>query len=105
MNSDHLVLAITLMTSHSSVHIYVLIDSGASVSAFIDTDFAQLHKLKLYELKQPCSLTVVDRCLITSKAITHHVVSKMKISTHQKDLSMFMITLGHYSVVLSIKWL
>ncbi len=105
MNSDHLMILITLSTSHSVVHTYTLIDSKAFANVFIDTAFTQLHHLYLHELEQPCTLNVVDRHLIASKALTHCVILLMKISNHWEDISMFVIMLVHYSVVLSIKWL
>ena len=51
MNSDYFILSIILFTFYSFVHIYVLIDSEVSATAFIDADFAKLHCLELYSLK------------------------------------------------------
>lgn len=105
MNSDHLVLPITLSTSHGSVHTYALIDSGASATAFIDSDFATLHQFNLHELTRKYTLNVVDGRPINSGILSHRASTTMKISNHTEELSMFVTKLGHYPVILGIKWL
>lgn len=105
MNSDHLVLPITLSTSHGSVHTYALIDSGGSATAFIDSDFATLHSFNLHELKRKYTLNVVDGRPIDSGILSHRASTTMAISGHVEKLSMFVTKLGHYPVILGIKWL
>ena len=105
MNSDHFVLSIILSTFYNSVHIYALINNRASVIVFIDVDFAKLHHLELHSLKHQYKLNVVDEHSIDSGTVTHHTVSTMRMSNHSEDISMFVTKLGHYSVILGIKWL
>ena len=51
INNDYFVLLIILFTFYNSVHIYVLINSRASATVFINADFVKLHYLKLHSLK------------------------------------------------------
>lgn len=105
MNSDHLVLPITLSTPHGLVHTYALIDSGASATAFIDSDFATLHRFDLRELQRRYTLNVVDGRPIDSGILAHRALATMQILNHNEELSFFVTKLGHYPVILGIKWL
>ena len=84
------------------MHTYALIDSGATVKAFIDTDFAQLYRFPAVSLKQQLEFIVVDSRPITSEIITHSMTTKMTIDKHEKQLLLYIIKLRHYSVVLGV---
>lgn len=106
MDADALVIPISLSASASvSVQSYALTDSGASAMAFIDESFARQQGLKLQPLRHSRNLNVVDGRSIVSGALTHKVTTKMSIRNHEEEISMFVTHLGHYPVVLGIKWL
>ena len=94
-----------IVTPNLSVHSYGLVDSGASALGFIDAHYAHIHRLPLTPLERPREITVVDGRTIESGKITHvaHVV--LKIEGHRETVPLFVTKLGHYPVVLGIKWL
>ena len=105
LGSDHLILPITLPSANLPVHTYALADSGGSAIAFMDERFAKLHKFPFTALKRSLVLNVVDGRSIASGHITHYVEAPMRISHHVETIPFLITTLGHYPVVLGIKWL
>ena len=71
LESDHLVLLCTLSNGNDTINAYSLIDCSASRKAFIDSSFAQFHKIPLHQLCQPVTVTVVDGHVTFSGVITH----------------------------------
>lgn len=102
LDGDHLVIPIVLTTSSSSVHTYALVDSGASANAFIDKSFAERHNIVSEKLQESRIVRTVDG---SASSITHRISALMTIAGHQERISMFQYTLGHYPVILGIKWL
>ena len=99
-------MPIVLTTSDNSlVHSYALADSGGSATAFMDFKFAVAHRFHFIKLQRPIVLNVVDGRTISSGKITHYVEAPMRISLHQEKLIFPITSLGHYPVVLGIKWL
>ena len=79
-----------------------MIDCDASRKAFINSSFAQFHKIPLLSLHQPHTVTVVDGCVTSSEVITHFVRVPLIIDNHIEITDMFVIKLSHYSVILGI---
>ena len=79
-----------------------MIDCDASRKAFIDFSFAQFHKILLLPLHQPCTVTVVDGCVISSEVITHFVRVPLIIDNHIEITDMFITKLGYYLIILGI---
>ena len=102
LKGDHLILSCTLFNDNDTINAYFMIDCGASEKAFIDFSFAQFHKIPLLLLYQPCTVTVVDGYVISSEIITHFVRVPLVIDNHIEITDMFVIKLGHYSVILGI---
>ena len=73
--------------------------------AFIDKDFARHHQSPLGPLQHPRSLQVIDGRPISSGEITDIANTHLAILKHQETLPMFVAKLGHYPVVLGIRWL
>ena len=105
VGSDHLVLPIILSSSTTSVQTYALADSGGSAIAFMDGRFAALHQFLLIPLGRSLILNVVDGRTIASGQITHYVEVPMRIANHVELVPFLITVLGHYPVVLGIKWL
>ena len=69
LEGDHLVLSCTLSNGNDTINAYSMIDCGASGKAFIDSSFAQFHKIPLHHLSQPRTVTVVDGCQDHAKLV------------------------------------
>ena len=105
LKDDHLILSCTLFNSNDTINAYSMIDCDAFRKAFIDSSFAQFHKIPLLSLHQPCTVTVVDGCVTSSEVTTHFVCVLLIIDNHIEITDMFVIKLSHYSVILGIPWL
>ena len=68
-----MVVECSIETDDRTINFNALIDSGASATAFIDSDFAQQHQFLFHPLSQPRSLDVIDGRPIEPGAITHTV--------------------------------
>ena len=84
---------------------YALANSGGFATTFKDGCFAALHQFPLIPLGRPLILNVVDGQTITLGQITHYVKVLMRIVNHIKLIPFLITVLGHYLVVLGIKWL
>ena len=88
-----------------SFRTHALIDCGASGYAFIDASFAQRNSLSLTPLACPRVLQVVDGRPIATGMLTHLVKLQLSIDAHSEPGSFLVTQLGHYPVVLGVKWL
>ena len=105
LGSDHLVLPIVLTGPTASMYSYALVDNEGSAISFIDTGFAALYRLPTKRLENPLTLNMVDGCVVVSGSLTHYVEISMRISHYTEQCIFLLIKLGHYPVVLGIKWL
>ena len=105
LKGNHLILSCTLFNDNDTINSYSMIDCDASEKAFIDFFFVQFHKIPLLLLHQPCTVTVVNGCVISSEVITHFVRVSLVIDNHIEITDMFIIKLSHYLVILGIPWL
>ena len=87
-----------------SVYSYALVDSGGSAISFIDTGFAALYCLPTKKLENPLTLNIVDGYIIVSSSLTHYIEISIRISYYTKQYIFLLTKLGHYPVVLGIKW-
>ena len=102
LKGNHLILSCTLFNDNDTINSYSMIDCDASEKAFIDFFFVQFHKIPLLLLHQPCTVTVVNGCVISSEVITHFVRVSLVIDNHIEITDMFIIKLSHYLVILGI---
>ena len=97
-----MVFSCTLSNGTDKINAYSMIDYDASRKAFIDSSFAQFHKIPLHPLCQPRTVTVVDGRVTSSGIITHFVRVPLVIDNHIKTTDVFVAKLGHYPVILGI---
>ena len=71
----------------------------------MDQDFARHHQIPLQELQERRLVKVIDGRPIESGDITYIAKVGMVIQDHKDQLPMFVMTLGHYPIVLRIPWL
>ena len=105
LKGDYLVLLCTLSNGNDTINAYSMIDCNAFRKAFIDFSFVQFHKIPLLPLHQPCTVTVVDGCIISSGVITHFIRVPLIIDNHIEITDMFITKLSHYLIILGIPWL
>ena len=105
LGSNYLILPIILTGPNASVHTFALTNSGGSVIGFIDARFTAAHRFSLSKLEKPLVLNIIDGRVISLGHITHYTKILMRISRHTKQIIFLIIKLGHYLVVLGIKWL
>jgi len=104
MDGNHIVISVEL-NDGILLPTYALVDCGATGYAFVDEEFARDHNLPLFKLKQPCSLEVIDGRPVESGMITYLTKVEMNINNHREIIPMFITKLGHYSLVLGLRWL
>ena len=98
-------LSIILTRTTASIYSYILIDSGGSAISFIDTDFAILYCLSIKRLESPLILNIIDSYIIVSSSLIYYIKISIRISYYIKQYIFLFTKLGHYPVVLDIKWL
>jgi len=81
-----------------------LVDSGGTGIAFMNESYAHEHSFPVYPLSTPRTLTVVDGRPIAGGTLTHYTWTTMKIGDHIEQLPMLLTSLGHYPVILGVKW-
>ena len=102
MDENHIVISTQIQDESSLISTHALVDCGATRFAFIDEEFARNHNFPLFKLKKPHCLEIIDGRLIESGLITHMTKLKMTIASHQEKIPLFVIKLGHYSIVLGL---
>ena len=105
LDGRHFVVSIELSVENRVLHTHALIDCGASGYAFIDSSFAQRNSLPLTPLVRPRVLEVVDGRPAAAGMLTHLAKLKMNVNGHHEHGSFLVTQLGHYPVVLGVKWL
>jgi hypothetical protein len=104
LNDHHLVLCPTLVSPIGKVRPPSLVDSGGTGIAFMNESYAHEHSFPVYPLSTPRTLTVVDGRPIAGGTLTHYTWTTMKIGDHIEQLPMLLTSLGHYPVILGVKW-
>jgi hypothetical protein len=66
--------------------------------------YAREHSFSVYFLSNLKILTVIDGRPIAGGILIHYTWIFMKIGDHIEQLSMLFISLGHYPVILGVKW-
>jgi len=105
VESNHLVMACTIVDNHNEIRSHALLESGATGYAFIDKAFAERNNFPLFELKEPRPLTVIDRRPVSSGAITHITKIGLLINNHHEMIPACVTKLGGYHLTLGIPWL
>ena len=97
----------SLVVSIGTIRIktYVLIDCGASGFAFVDSSFAHHHRIPLALIKNPRILELADGRPVSSGKLTHLARLNLDIASHSEPANLLVTSLGHYPIVLGIKWL
>jgi len=70
----------------------------------MNESYAREHSFPVYPLSNPRTLTVVDGRPIAGGILTHYTWTFMKIGDHIEQLPMLLTSLGHYPVILGVKW-
>ena len=104
LGNNYLVLLIILNYSNP-VHTYALINSGGSAITFINTRFVALHKFLLTWLRRPLILNIINDRAISLDQITYYTKVIMRIQNYSKRVPFILTNLGHYPIILGIKWL
>jgi hypothetical protein len=105
MEGKHLVIPCTLTVNNQKIPTHALTVCGATGIAFMDQDFACHHQIPLRELKEKKQVEVINGRPIESGDITRIAKVGMKIQEHKEQLPMFITKLGHYPIVLGMRWL
>ena len=107
LEGSHVVILVELNDTNglTSLHTHVLMDSGATGYAFIDVEYPHDHHLPLYKLKQPLDLEIIDSSPVEFGDITHLTKVTMNIKDHMENITIFVMKLGHYTIVLGLPWL
>ena len=80
-------------------------NKGATRFGFIDAEYSQLHNLARYKLDVPRSVDVIDGLLIAAGDTTHAIESSLPIGNHEEEITVFITTLKHDTLVLCIPWM
>jgi hypothetical protein len=67
--------------------------------------FAHQHNFPHYQLKNPKTVEVIDSYPISLGNITEYLEIQCIIGDYYKSLTAYLISLGHYPLVLGIPWL
>jgi hypothetical protein len=105
MHRHYLIVMCTLSLNTKEIPTNALIDCGATVYAFIDQEFANLHELPLCPLKICHALQVIDGQKISSYDIRHIVEAHLSIHEYCPRLPLFVTKSGLYPMLLGIPWL
>jgi hypothetical protein len=105
MESKHLVVKYWLKMDDKTINTHALIDNKATGIAFIDQDVVYYHGLYEITLKETRELDVIDGRPLESETITTMAKLDLGIQGHQKQLPAFIPKLGHYQIVLGLRWL
>ena len=97
-----MVISCTLRQAQSRISALALIDSEASVYAFIDKFFAQHHSLLLHSLIYPCCLQGFNGQITQTKDITHVTETTMTLEGYIKRLFLYITDLNQYLIILSL---
>ncbi len=105
MDREHLVVNCTIDDQGNEIHSHALIDFIATGFAFIDEEMANCHGLLLFSFKNLRELQVIDRQPIQSGLVTTITKVTLTIEENVEEIPMMVPKLGHYPVVLGIRWL
>ena len=97
----------SLVVSIGTIRIktYALIDCGASGFAFVDSSFAHYYRIPLAPMKKPRILELADGRPVSSGKLTQLARLNLDIASHSEPANLLVTSLGHYPIVLGIKWL
>ena len=99
---NHMVVSCTLCQAQSRISTLALIDSEASVYAFIDKFFMQYHNLPLYLLIYSHRLWEFDGQTAWTGDITHVAEITMALGGHIERLFLYVTGLNQYLIILSL---
>ena len=99
---SHMVISCTLCQAWSRISALALIDSEASVYAFIDKFFTQHHNLPLHLLTYSHHLWGFDGQTAWTGDITHVTKITMALGGHIERLFLYVTGLNQYLIILSL---
>lgn len=105
MDVKHLVVSCTFAIKDVSIRTFVLVDTRATRFPFVDKEFASLQSLSSRLLKTLRHREVIDGQLINSEAVIHVSRIGLHIDGHKEETPVFVTSLSHYLLVLSILWI
>jgi hypothetical protein len=104
LNDYHLVLCFILNSPNGKVRPLSLIDSDGIDIVFINKFYAREYSFSVYFLSNSRIFTVIDGRPIAGSILTHYIWTFIKIGDYIEQLPILFTSLGHYSVILGVKW-
>ena len=100
-----MIISFILHQAQYRIPALTLVNSGASVYAFIDKSFAQHHDLSLHPLIYPhCLCGFVGQSALTDN-ITHVTETILALRNYVKKLFLYVTGLNQYLIILDLPWL
>ena len=101
---SHIVIPVQLSQKEITVTPSALIDSGATAS-FIHPRLVQEQGLVTCKKEIPMTLRVIDGRDISSGKVDKEVRLRMKIGSHQEEITLDVADIGNHPLILGIPWL
>ena len=102
LDSNYIIITAQFQNDSSNINTHALVDCSTTSYTFIDEEFARDHVFPLYKLKKPHCLIVINARPIESDLITHITKLHIVITSYTELIRLFVIKLGHYSIVLDL---
>jgi hypothetical protein len=105
LDGNHLIVPYILSDHDLRIDTHALIDCVCTGYCFMNDEFACQHNFPYYQLKTPKTIEVIDGWPISSADITTYVYLDCTISDHHEKLITYVVSIGHYPLILGIPWL
>jgi hypothetical protein len=105
MDGNHLVIPYTLSDYDIKIDTHALVDCGCTGLSFMNEAFARQYNFPCHQLKNPKTVEVIDGRPISWGDIMEYVEIQCIIGDHHESLTAYLMSLGHYPLVLGIPWL
>ena len=99
---SHMIISCILRQAQYRVPALTLVNSEASVYAFIDKFFMQHHDFPLHPLTYPRCLRGFDGQSALTGNITHVAEIILALGNHVEKLFLYVISLNQYLIILSL---
>jgi hypothetical protein len=104
LKDHHLILCPILNSPNSKVRPPSLVNNGGIGITFMNESYTHKYSFPVYPYSNFRTLTMVDDRPIAGGILTHYTWISIKISDHIEQLPIFLTSLGHYPVILGVKW-
>lgn len=100
-----ILLPVQLRQGNRCTSTVAMMDSGATGIGYINWSFAQNECLEMTRLPQPISIFGFDGTEIITGRTTHVVQLRLDYLNHTESISLYVTTLGKFSVILGFPWM